>query len=161
MQPTGLGTDPALDALAQACFDGDLAACDELWRQTTPTSPYRVFADTCAGRQPSGTGVFCVDAFTPPTTDSGAPTTTVVVPAGTPPSNLGTDATLDALAQSCYGGDMLSCDALFDLAPVGSPYQQYGDTCGGRQAPETYKYCRVAYPDPPATGYRELAVRTA
>ena len=49
-----------------------------------------------------------------------------------PPTGLGTDAHLDALAQQCHDGSLLACDQLFDLAPSGSGYEEYGMTCGGR-----------------------------
>src|SRR3712207_8864739 len=38
--------------LAQACFGGDFAACDELWRLTPAGSAYEQYAGTCAGRLP-------------------------------------------------------------------------------------------------------------
>ena len=63
LQPTGLGDDPTLDALAQSCYDGDLEACDNLWRDSDDGSAYRNFGDTCAGRQPPNTGIWCADAF--------------------------------------------------------------------------------------------------
>ncbi len=170
LEPTGLGDDPVLDALAQSCYDGDLVACDELWRDAEPNTPYQNFADTCAGRQPPNSGVWCADAFagtsestTPSTEEPGTiPATTVppttvpggTVPVGVPaatqePTGLGDDATLDGLAQSCFDGDMQACDDLFDIAPFGSAYRAYGDTCAGRQEPGTFNLCRVVFaPDP-------------
>ena len=173
MLPTGLGTDPALDALAQACYDGDMASCDELYRESDDDEDplYREFADTCAGRQPTGTGQWCEAAFPrracrrrspasttipgvtiPGVTVPGVtvPTTGSVVPGVPPatqqPAGLGTDAALDALAQRCYDGDMQACDDLFLQSELGSPYHEYGDTCAGRQPVGTYTYCRVAFP---------------
>jgi hypothetical protein len=47
------GTDAGFDALADQCYDGDLAACDELYR-TTPVaetlSSYEGYGSTCGGR---------------------------------------------------------------------------------------------------------------
>src|SRR5688572_24947422 len=60
-----------------------------------------------------------------------------------PPDDLGADPELDALAQSCFDGDMLACDELFLRAPVGSDYEAYGDTCGGRQSAGTRDYCAL------------------
>ncbi len=77
LQPTGLGDDAALNTLAQACYDGDLASCDDLWRQSELGSPYKDFGDTCAGRQPPNTSVWCVDAF-----GAGAATSTTAVVGG-------------------------------------------------------------------------------
>src|SRR5690606_16856796 len=31
LEPTGLGDDPELDALAEECYQGDMGACDELY----------------------------------------------------------------------------------------------------------------------------------
>ena len=49
------GTDPAFDELADACFDGELAACDELY-EVSPvselTNSYEGYAATCGGRLP-------------------------------------------------------------------------------------------------------------
>ena len=164
IEPTGLGADPMLDALAQGCFDGDMESCDQLWRDAEPGSDYRDYGDTCAGRQESGTARWCVAAFpgTPGTTvpPTPGPVETATVPAiptsptspipepTLEPTGLGADPTLDGLAQACYDGDMGSCDRLFDAAPFNSPYQQYADTCAGRQPPGTFKYCVAAFPVP-------------
>jgi hypothetical protein len=157
LEPTGLGTDPALDQLAQSCYDGDMAACDDLWRDSEAGSDYRNFGDTCAGRQRSNSGTWCEDAFavdaTTPSTNTLAPTTVPgettpasIPPATEQPTGLGDDPTFDALAQLCFDGDMLACDELFDFAPMGSDYRSYGDTCAGRQAPGTFNYCHLVFP---------------
>jgi len=44
----------------------------------------------------------------------------------------GDDSALNSLAQSCFDGDMGACDELFRVSPVGSEYESYGNTCGGR-----------------------------
>lgn len=41
------------------------------------------------------------------------------------------DATLEALADSCVGGEMAACDELWSLAPVGSEFERLGASCGG------------------------------
>ena len=61
--PDGLGTDSALDALAQDCYEGDMDACDELYAESDAGSDYRRYGDTCAGRQPENTEVYCTAAF--------------------------------------------------------------------------------------------------
>jgi hypothetical protein len=61
--PDGLGEDPILDDLAQSCYDGDMRACDRLYDRSDAGSDYETFGDTCAGRQPSGTFVFCTETF--------------------------------------------------------------------------------------------------
>lgn len=66
-EPEGLGDDPDLDDLAQDCYDGDMASCDELYRESPRSSAYELYGGTCAGRQPNADAsqVYCVDAFPP------------------------------------------------------------------------------------------------
>jgi hypothetical protein len=61
--PDGLGDDATLDGLAQDCFDGTMQACDDLYDQSESGSEYRRYGDTCAGRQPEGTAVYCRTSF--------------------------------------------------------------------------------------------------
>ena len=154
LEPTGLGDDPTLDALAQSCYDGDLAACDTLYQESETGTPYRNYGDTCAGRQETNSGTWCADAFgsEPPSTETNpVPSTTdttiailteplppttnttfpidpttvstvvlttiplsddpgVIPPPTLEPTGLGADPALDALAQSCYDGEMAACD---------------------------------------------------
>ncbi len=63
MPPTGLGEDPVLDAYAQDCFDGDMAACDSLFLESEVASTYEAYGETCAGRRPPRTDVFCRVSF--------------------------------------------------------------------------------------------------
>ena len=63
MPPEGLGDDPDLDELAQACFDGVMDACDALYASSEAGSVYRAYGDTCAGRQPEGTQLLCTVVF--------------------------------------------------------------------------------------------------
>lgn len=49
-------------ALAQSCFDGDMVACDDLFRQTPAGSVDEAYGDLCGGRVPD-TDAFCVDIF--------------------------------------------------------------------------------------------------
>ena len=41
-------------------------------------------------------------------------------------------ALLELLVQDCGAGDPWACDALYYITPVGSDYEDYGATCGGR-----------------------------
>ena len=61
--PDGLGTDPALDQLAQQCYDADMQSCDDLYQRAPADSDYETYGDTCAGRQPEDTRRYCTDAF--------------------------------------------------------------------------------------------------
>lgn len=66
-EPEGLGDDPDLDEFAEECFDGDMEACDALYRESPRSSAYELYGGTCAGRQPNADAskVYCVDAFPP------------------------------------------------------------------------------------------------
>jgi hypothetical protein len=57
------------------------------------------------------------------------------------PDDLGTDFSLDRLAEECFDGEMESCDDLYLDAPGGSEYATYGDTCAGRQPANTRRFC--------------------
>ena len=48
---------------------------------------------------------------------------------------------LDLLVEECYEGFGLSCDALYWISPVGSDYEAYGATCGGRYGVEYAGVC--------------------
>jgi hypothetical protein len=63
LEPEGLGDDPLMDQYAQSCYDGDMAACDTLFKDSELGSDYEAYGDTCAGRQPLSTDVFCTRAF--------------------------------------------------------------------------------------------------
>lgn len=56
----------------------------------------------------------------------------------------GEDAQLDNLARACQNGDWDSCDDLYYQSGFGSGYEDYGNTCGGRNAP-TQEYCANRY----------------
>lgn len=48
------------------------------------------------------------------------------------PDTFGDDPALDALWRSCEDGSGAACDELFEQAPVGSDYEQFGVSCGDR-----------------------------
>ena len=52
------GDNPELDALWDACEDGDGQACDDLYFSSAIGSEYEEFGDTCGGRFEAGT-VLC------------------------------------------------------------------------------------------------------
>lgn len=84
-----------------------------------------------------------------------------VGPAGanqpTPPPT-GAEESMDDLAQSCFEGDMVGCDQLFDVTfdpdlPDQSEYPEhaeYGYSCGGRFEGEIEEACQDLIPEPPA-----------
>jgi len=68
------------------------------------------------------------------------------------PTGLGSDAELDVLAEQCYLGGLIACDELFAVSESASAYEDYGDTCAGRQEAGTGKFCSALadFPEPAA-----------
>ena len=62
----------------------------------------------------------------------------IVTPEGA--DTYGDDADLDALWDLCEFGDGAACDELYFISPVGSEYENFGNTCGYRFAPDEV-YC--------------------
>lgn len=127
-EPGDLGDDPALDRLADDCFAGDLEACDDLYLESPLGSDYERYGSTC-GRRNGETFGGCKDLY-----DDGAPA--VDLPSGEEPGDLGDDPALDELTQRCFEGEMQACDQLYFQSPLGSDYETYGATCGGRKEAE-------------------------
>jgi hypothetical protein len=48
----------------------------------------------------------------------------------------------DALVLRCYQGDGISCDLLYEISTVGSAYETYAATCGGRVDVSSAGTCR-------------------
>ncbi|MCF6736319.1 hypothetical protein [Blastococcus sp. KM273129] len=57
------------------------------------------------------------------------------------PADLGPDETLDAYADSCFGGELQACDDLMYESPPLSAYEEYASTCGGRVKAYTVMAC--------------------
>ncbi len=51
--PVVSGNDSALNSLARSCFDGDMGACDDLFRLSPLNSAYETYGNTCGGRVPA------------------------------------------------------------------------------------------------------------
>lgn len=165
------GSDSELDALWDTCADGDLAACDELYENAVDDSAYRVFGNTCgetsaaqsggceeelyADAQEPSPSATVEPAPEPSPTPSPEPSPT---PAPAPSSasapapwgSYGSDTGLDGLWDLCAGGDMVSCDDLYWLSPVGSAYEAFGSTCG-QTTESLYGECDLY--DPSSTGW--------
>lgn len=104
-----------------------MSACDELYRRSPTGSDDQRYGDTCANRQPEGTGRWCVDSFA------------------------------DPLALTCANGDLGACDRLFATAPAGSWERLIGESCGFRTSTGRGGSCVATYgpsapgPTPPGT----------
>jgi hypothetical protein len=82
------------------------------------------------------------DAFTSSSNDTG---TTQSEPGDAEEGSYGSDPELDALYDDCAAGDVEACDDLYFQSPSGSEYEEFGDTCGGRNEPSGT--CQSLYPD--------------
>lgn len=107
-----------LDGQVAECRGGDAAACDALAQEADQGTTAWFVGATCAGVVYPGSAESC----------AGLETVAGVSAVGVP----GADAELDVLMTSCDGGDLPACDELFFLAPVGSVYERFGETCGNR-----------------------------
>jgi hypothetical protein len=63
-----------------------------------------------------------------------APVSVPGTESGNQPLRRGQDPQLDALWSRCAAGSGAACDELFDRAPIGSEYERFALTCGGRTA---------------------------
>ena len=63
----------------------------------------------------------------------------------TVPLGPGDDPQLDVLHAACGAGNGTACDQLFDLAALGSAYEEFASTCGGRTREIR---CAPRYPGP-------------
>ncbi len=134
-QPWGYGDDAELDALWDACAEGDWVACDDLYWRSAVGSEYEAFGGSC-GEQAAAYGIcewVMDDAY-------GAPD----VPPSTQPAGqahtYGDDSELDALWDACADADWAACDQLWAVSPFDSEYEQFGATCGQRDEP-SYGAC--------------------
>ena len=130
--PGELGSDPFLDDLYTRCESGDLPTCDQLYFEAPVESSYETFGDTCGGRQSVGTGLLCVESL-----GAGGPSA--------PDGEFGDEPLLDDLYLRCSAGDLGSCDELYFQSPIGSAYEEFGDTCGGLQAVGSGDLCAEAF----------------
>lgn len=119
-RPFGYGNDPQLDALHDSCEAGNYEACDDLYLRSDQGTEYQSFGNTCGNRNEPGR--FCVEIY------QQRPAPRVI-------SSYGDDPELDALAERCEAADFGACDELYRVSPFGSEYEQYADTCGGRNDP--------------------------
>ncbi len=99
------GDDPFFDELWDRCNAEDFTACSELFELAPPETEYERFGGSCGGRTefPQGCGPLLIEG-----------------------------GELDALAEACAAGDMEGCWMLYELSPLGSEYEEFGLTCGGR-----------------------------
>ena len=107
-----------------AASNEDWQACDDLFDQAEPGTAYYDFADTCGNKWTAGTMTYCVEAMDP-NADTDTDTDTSALSASE-------TMYLDALKTACGAEDWDACETLWNEAPMGSEYESYADTCGGR-----------------------------
>ena len=122
----GYGDNAVLDALWDACAAGDYAACDDLYWASGEYSGYEEFGGTCGDIGIDGYG-FCEGL------QSGA-------------MNAGDSEMLDMFVFWCENGDMLACDDLYRGSPLGSFYEEVGNSCGG-SGMEAFGTCQSEEPE--------------
>lgn len=125
--PDGYGDDPELDELYEACGDGDMVACDDLYVQSPYGSDYESFGSTCGGIEVEMFGAcsWLEEEWEPEDSDEWQDEE------WEDPQDYGDDPYLDGLWDDCAAGDMDGCDTLYYDAPIGSAYEEFGASCGG------------------------------
>ena len=113
--PFTYGDDAELDALWDACAEGDMVACDELYFSSGFDTEYEEFGSTCGRTQDDATALCATDVET-----------------GTPVTTYGDDPMLDELWDACEAGDFEACDELWWNSAIDSDYEMFAETCGGR-----------------------------
>jgi len=117
------GDDAALDALWLSCADGSASACDDLYLTAPAESAYFNFGLTCGdGGEPQICAIVLGDDGPPSALANWDPSD----PAP------GEDSFLDGLWTQCGSGDSQACGDLYGTSEVGSEYERFGFTCGGR-----------------------------
>ncbi|MBT5848805.1 MAG: hypothetical protein HOH36_00035 [Acidimicrobiaceae bacterium] len=118
LEATSFGDDVYLDGIYKTCADGDLYACDELYLMSPGGSQYEDFGSSCGYTQ--------------------EPTYGGCVPEAT---SYGDDAYLNRIHDDCAEGNLYACDKLYEIAPFGSEYEDFGSSCGGLATEEQFGSC--------------------
>lgn len=139
--PQSYGDDAGLDRLYDSCAAGDLEACDDLWRSSPWGSEYDSFANTCGGTTSGSYGMCALEqqweeearAYEAEVErqEAEAEREAAEQQAAEEREAAAEQAALDALVNSCEGGDMQACDDLSWEADYGSAEYAVSDTCGG------------------------------
>jgi len=117
--PQSYGDDPGgLDLLWSRCQAADMAACDMLFWNSSFGSEYEEYGATCGGLDPTASE-YCIYL------NGGQPN-------------------LSALRSECATGGFAACDLLYSVSAVGSEYEDFALTCGGRNEAD-YMGCVFRY----------------
>jgi len=124
------GTNAEFDDLWVGCSDGVAQDCLSLENVTLfddELKDYQLFALSCGGRV-----IVEIDCGLWIDGESLVSDTGLVASPETGSAPPGTDAALDALWELCTAEDAQACNDLYFDSPVGSAYEAYGYSCGGR-----------------------------
>lgn len=137
------GDDAELDALWDACADGDLRACDDLYWNSAWDSDYETFGSTCGERSSHSYGGCEFGAeqeAAAAEADAAAAAAQEADEEEQRQAEAEAQAALDALVVDCEAGDMQACDDLSWEAAWGSDEEAVGDSCGGHY-PDGWSLC--------------------
>ncbi len=134
---------PALQLLADACENGLLDACDDLWLWSESGSDTELLALTCGGRSESEFPGSCSTTYDGPDgsldRDPGEDSAAL---------EFGSDPGFDVLYGACSGDDDeeseirdAACELLYITAPTESAYEAEALSCGGRSERLVFQPC--------------------
>jgi len=130
-EPSARGDDADLDLLWDACANGDLASCDELFASSGWGTAYEEFGSTCGGTREES-ACLCV-FWSEMEGEPGSDWDSEDWSGGEDVSGYGDDPGLDGYWDGCSAGDDQACRDLYFESPFGSDYEDHGWTCAGRQ----------------------------
>lgn len=110
------GSDAEFDKLWDECAEGAFESCDDLYLESEAGSEYERFGATCGNRAEAPGSCSLLGNNSEPFEDGA----------------FGSDLALDLLWTECEGGNMTACDDLYLGSPLGSGYEDFGATCGGK-----------------------------
>ena len=122
------GDDPSLDALYEACDDGEMVSCDLLYALSGVDTGYEAFAESCGGGSPVSDLCTGIEL-----SSKGSP--------------VFGDARYGQLRDDCGAGDGVSCDLLFNISDFGSDLEDFGFSCGERLPLGGNPDCRTSMAD--------------
>lgn len=114
--PGDYGSNPELDQMWDECAEGTFQSCDDLYFTSEPDSEYERFGASCGDRAEAPGSCSLLGGISDPAEDGA----------------FGSDLALDLLWTECEGGNMTACEDLYLGSPVGSEYEEFGATCGGK-----------------------------
>lgn len=126
----GLGGSDQLRSLMRDCAADNDMACDILYQISAFDSPEEDMAVTCAGRSET-TVFFCTQGIEQVSGEFAFDPASPALP---------------GIVEACEQGDFTACDFLYFRSPIGSEFEEIGNTCAGRTQ-VAVPDCRTAFAD--------------